>query len=64
MTETSGRISTRPREEILIGWTEFSSGWMALNSDGACRKTTEQVAIRGVLRDSNGQWRGGYAMKL
>ncbi|EOY33559.1 Uncharacterized protein TCM_041505 [Theobroma cacao] len=40
----SGGTNTNRREEVLIGWSSPPAGWLALNSDGAYRKSIEMRA--------------------
>ncbi|EOY00542.1 Uncharacterized protein TCM_010431 [Theobroma cacao] len=52
------------REEVLIAWKALQADWISLNSEGAYRKCFNQSTAGGVLRDSVGQGRGGYVMRL
>ncbi|EOX92929.1 Ribonuclease H protein [Theobroma cacao] len=52
------------KREMLVGWQNPPQGWVAVNIDGALRRNTNMVAAGGVLRDYNGYWLGGFAVKL
>ncbi|CAL1413606.1 unnamed protein product [Linum trigynum] len=49
-----------PRTEALIGWKPPASGWMKLNTDGAARMNSGVATTGGILRNSFGDWRGGF----
>ncbi|EOY11431.1 Uncharacterized protein TCM_026608 [Theobroma cacao] len=50
--------------EVLKWWAPPTTDWIVLSTDGPYQKSTKQAAAGGVLRDSLGQWRGGYTMRL
>ncbi|EOY24474.1 Ribonuclease H-like protein [Theobroma cacao] len=49
------------KEEILVDWTASPHGWFTLNSDGAFRRSLGKAVTSGVLRDSCGNWFGGFS---
>ncbi|KAL9859832.1 putative RNA-directed DNA polymerase [Arabidopsis thaliana] len=52
------------REERRISWSRPSEGWCKLNTDGASRGNPGLAAAGGVLRESNGEWRRGFAINI
>lgn len=52
------------RVEMMVGWKPPDSGWFKLNTDGASRGNPELAAAGGVLRNSSGEWCGGFAAKI
>jgi ribonuclease HI len=51
------------RMEVMIYWKPPLEGCVKLNTDGACKEGSS-AGCGGVIRDSNGIWRGGFAKKL
>lgn len=52
------------REDRLISWSRPSEGWCTLNTDGASRGNPGLAAAGGVLQESNGEWRRGFAINI
>ncbi|KAH1106626.1 hypothetical protein J1N35_010394 [Gossypium stocksii] len=48
----------------LSSWIPSVIGWIKLNSNRAVSNLEQRAFIRGVLRDSNGNWLWGYAMSF
>ncbi|EOY01430.1 Ribonuclease H protein [Theobroma cacao] len=44
------------KREMLVGWQNPPQGWVAVNSDGALRRSTNLATAGGVLCDYNGFW--------
>jgi ribonuclease HI len=56
-------LSNRTKVEVSIAWQCPEDGWLSLNTDGASRG--EVIAgCGGLLRNSNGQWLGGFSKNL
>jgi ribonuclease HI len=51
------------RETRPIGWKPPVGDWVKLNTDGAC-KDGNVAGCGGILRNSAGEWRGGFAKHL
>ncbi|KAK2361139.1 heat shock 70 kDa protein [Trifolium repens] len=51
------------RTEVMIYWKPPIEGWVKLNMDCAYKKGSS-AGCGGVIRDSNGIWRGGFAKNL
>ncbi|KAG7599606.1 Endonuclease/exonuclease/phosphatase superfamily [Arabidopsis suecica] len=60
--EGSGRRAMR--EERLIAWKPPGDDWIKLNTDGASQGNPGKATAGGVLRDSGGNWRGGFALNI
>jgi hypothetical protein len=56
-------LSTRQQMEIDIAWQQPEEGWVVLNTDGASRRDVA-AGCGGLLRNSNGQWIGGFSRHL
>lgn len=52
------------RVEKLIAWVRPDYGWTKLNTDGASHGNAGLATAGGVLRDSDGQWCGGFALNI
>ncbi|CAL1380726.1 unnamed protein product [Linum trigynum] len=52
------------REDRLIGWNAPSAGWRKMNTDGASQGSSGLATAGGVLRDSDGDWLGGFCCKI
>lgn len=52
------------RRELLLDWIFPPSGWVKLNSDGACKGNPGLTRGGGVIRDSCGIWLATYATNL
>ncbi|EOY31223.1 Uncharacterized protein TCM_038187 [Theobroma cacao] len=59
-----GYCFPRRKEEISVGWSPPITGGIALNVDGAFKKSQRKAAAAGVLRDEHGNWLCGFSMKL
>lgn len=46
-------------EKLLIRWFPPPNWWIKASSDGAVNSVTKSAACGGLLRDFDGQWRGG-----
>jgi ribonuclease HI len=51
------------RKVVMIHWQPPSEGWVKLNTDGAYKEGSV-AGCGGVVRDSNGVWKGGFAKNL
>ena len=60
----AGNDRGRNRVERLIGWGSPGVGWVKLNTDGASRGNPGLATAGGVLRDEEGNWRGGFAANI
>ncbi|KAK2422059.1 Polynucleotidyl transferase, ribonuclease H superfamily protein [Trifolium repens] len=49
--------------EVPIGWNRPEGDWIKLNTDGASRRNNS-AGCGGLLRNSNGQWLGGFSRHL
>jgi ribonuclease HI len=56
-------LPTRQQVEIGVAWQRPVEGWVVLNTDGASRRTGV-AGCGGLLRNSNGQWLGGFSRHL
>ena len=52
------------REERHIKWRRPSNGWCKLNTDGASRGNPRLATAGGVMRNENGEWKGGFAVNI
>ncbi|KAL1203855.1 putative ribonuclease H protein [Cardamine amara subsp. amara] len=52
------------REERLIAWIPPSDEWVKLNTDGASHGNPGLATAEEVLRDVEGNWRGGFALNI
>jgi hypothetical protein len=50
--------------EKQICWTAPLGGWFKLNTDGASRGNPGSASAGGVLRNSMGDWCGGFAVNI
>ncbi|MCH79274.1 putative non-LTR retroelement reverse transcriptase [Trifolium medium] len=48
---------------IQVGWNHPEGDWIMLNTDGASRRS-DLAGCGGLLRNSNGQWLGGFSHHL
>ncbi|KAL5734690.1 hypothetical protein ACOSP7_032551 [Xanthoceras sorbifolium] len=46
----------------FVSWCPPPPSWMKLNVDGSRSGPTGCIAAAGVIRDSNGQWLGGFTL--
>ncbi|GAU50328.1 hypothetical protein TSUD_290640 [Trifolium subterraneum] len=56
-------LSTRQQMEVDIAWQQPEAGWVVLNTDGAS-KMDVAAGCGGLLRNSHGQWIGGFSRHL
>ncbi|PNX81608.1 ribonuclease H [Trifolium pratense] len=56
-------IANRQKVEITVTWQCPEDGWLSLNTDGASRGHTS-AGCGGLLRNSEGQWLGGFSRNL
>ncbi|KAG7578919.1 Reverse transcriptase domain [Arabidopsis thaliana x Arabidopsis arenosa] len=61
---SSMRRGVEPRVERMIGWEAPGTGWIKINTDGASHGNPGLATTGGVLRDSDGNWCGGFALKI
>lgn len=47
------------KEERLIGWSHPSGNRVKLNIDGCSKGNLGPLGAGGLIRDRNGDWRGG-----
>lgn len=55
------------RVDHWVGWNPTShplSGWLKVNTDGACCTKEGKAATVGLARDGNGQWCGGFLRNI
>ncbi|MCI12311.1 ribonuclease H protein, partial [Trifolium medium] len=55
--------TTREKTTVDIAWQRPEVGWLSLHTDGASRRDTT-AGCGGLLRNSNGQWMGGFSHNL
>jgi len=48
----------------LIGWVSPNMGWYKLNTDCAFRGNPDLACAGGVLRNSDGEWCGGFTVNI
>lgn len=48
----------------MLAWDFPRHGWVKLNVDGSRRISFGNVGAGGVLRNSSGDWIGGFAVNL
>jgi ribonuclease HI len=63
MAEDQLRLG-RTRQQMNIAWLLPSTGWIALNTDGAAKAMEKKAGCGGVLRDDKGSWIDGFAKAL
>ncbi|WCJ31985.1 Polynucleotidyl transferase ribonuclease H-like superfamily protein [Euphorbia peplus] len=56
----NSKHSKPQRTECWLSWSKLDSPFWKLNTDGACLETNGHIAAGGVLRDNNGDWKGGF----
>lgn len=56
----SKHSSSAPRIYISLCWTPPPNSHYKLNTDGACKGNSGKKDIRGVIRDSSGNWVEGF----
>ena len=49
---------------VWVGWTTPTPGWLKLNVDGSVDDNKGPAGAGGVLRDSMGNWVGGFSTRL
>ncbi|CAA7054658.1 unnamed protein product [Microthlaspi erraticum] len=59
-----GRKEQVNREEKLISWIPPLVSWTKLNTDGASHGNPGLATAGGVLRNGEGLWCGGFALKI
>ncbi|MCH84446.1 putative non-LTR retroelement reverse transcriptase [Trifolium medium] len=59
----SSIVTKLPRVTSMIGWIPSVEGRVKLNMDEAC-KDGHPAGCGGVIKDSNGQWCGGFAKHI
>ena len=47
-----------------MAWAKPRANAIKLNTDGAFSNSTGEARCGGLIRDSNGQWKGGFVMKI
>jgi len=52
------------RVEVMVGWGVPNDGWLKLNTGGASRGNPGLATAGGVLRNSAGEWCGGFALNI
>ncbi|CAL1373591.1 unnamed protein product [Linum trigynum] len=65
-TASSGllRQPGRHRRDELIAWKPPTAGWLKMNTDGAAQGCPGIITAGGVLRDTYGDWKGGFCSKI
>ncbi|KAG7566501.1 Reverse transcriptase domain [Arabidopsis suecica] len=63
-SQSDGTQGKQPRVERLIGWVAPAVGWLRINTDGASHGNPGLATAGGVLRDSEGNWCGGFALNI
>lgn len=53
-----------PKQATWVKWQKPPFGWYVLNTDGAVKHETGLASAGGLIRDSNGVWISGFAMKV
>lgn len=53
--------SERGYQEIFVHWQPPLRGWFCLNMDGAVKGNGGIESCGGLIRNNNGQWKGGFA---
>ena len=53
-----------PKSTTLIGWQHAPTSYVKLNTDGSVLGNSGPASLGGLLRDSNGNWIGGFSHKL
>ncbi|EEF32082.1 nuclease, putative [Ricinus communis] len=48
----------------MVGWIPPPQGWFKINTDGTWKKSSGIATAAGLFRNCNGQWCGGFAIKL
>ncbi|CAI9097378.1 OLC1v1033781C1 [Oldenlandia corymbosa var. corymbosa] len=48
----------------MLSWKPPPMDWLKLNSDGEINGDTGMASAGGVIRDSNGIWKGGFLMNI
>lgn len=48
----------------LVKWNPPEKGWVRLNTDGSCCRSSLLASCGGLIRDENGVWKGGFARKV
>ncbi|MCI35838.1 ribonuclease H protein [Trifolium medium] len=49
-----------PRHTVMFGWKPPVENWVKLNTDGPCKGRTA-TSCGGIIRNSRGDWLGGFA---
>ncbi|CAL1384891.1 unnamed protein product [Linum trigynum] len=52
------------RTDRLVCWGAPPRGWSKMNTDGAAQGSTGMATAGGILRDSDGDWLGGFCCKI
>ena len=60
----NGGMKCRSSVTRMIGWMPPRVGWMKLNTDGASHGNPGPASARGVLRNGEGEWCGGFALNI
>lgn len=50
--------------EALVSWIKPQLDWMKMNIDGSSSLVNGLARCGGILRDSSGQWKGGFIYKI
>ncbi|EOY18805.1 Ribonuclease H-like protein [Theobroma cacao] len=58
------QVERGTKEKILIRWRAPQAGWLSLNTDGAYKKSTDEAAVGGVIRNSVDGSSSGFDDKL
>ena len=51
-------------QQIKVGWSFPSHGWVKCNVDGSVKHDTKSAACGGVFRDASGTWMLGFVRNL